>query len=76
MIGGHNVIRLSTLVELKLASGLSAEHRELRDLADVQQLIETLDLPSDQLDPSVRAEYKRLWQLAKKSQSEERETSK
>src|SRR6267378_377402 len=77
-IGEHYVVRLPTLVELKLASGLSAEHRELRDLADVQQLIETLDLSQDfseQLDPSVRAEYRRLWQLAKKSQSEESESS-
>ncbi len=75
-IGEHRVIRLPTLIELKLASGLSAEHRQLRDLADVQQLIETLDLPenlAEQLDPSVRDEYRRLWRLAKKSQSEQRE---
>ena len=77
-IGEHRVINLPTLIELKLASGLSAEHRQLRDLADVQQLIETLDLPeslSEQLDLSVRDEYRRLWRLAKKSQSEQRETS-
>src|SRR6266852_6320181 len=64
MIGEHSVVKLPTLIELKLASGLSAAHRQLRDLADVQQLIETLDLPEDlsqQLDPSVRAEYLRLW---------------
>ena len=76
-IGEHRVIKLPTLIELKLASGLSAEHRQLRDLADVQQLIETLDLPEnlfEQLDPSVRDEYQRLWLLAKKSQSEQRET--
>lgn len=77
-IGEHRVIKLPTLIELKLASGLSAEHRQLRDLADVQQLIETLDLAenlSEQLDASVREEYQRLWRLAKKSQSEQRETS-
>lgn len=77
-IGEHRVINLPTLIELKLASGLSAEHRQLRDLADVQQLIETLDLAenlSEQLDPSVREEYQRLWRLAKKSQSEQHETS-
>ncbi len=76
-IGEHRVIKLPTLIELKLASGLSAEHRQLRDLADVQQLIETLDLAenlSEQLDASVRDEYHRLWRLAKKSQSEQRET--
>lgn len=76
MIGEHRVVSLPTLIELKLASGLSAEHRELRDLADVQQLIEALDLPQDlseQLDASVRNEYRRLWGLAKKSQSDDRE---
>ena len=61
------VASLETLIELKLASGLSAEHRRLRDLADVQQLIETLRLPvevAERLDPSVRNEYVRLWKLA------------
>lgn len=75
-IGEHRVIKLSTLIELKLASGLSAEHRQLRDLADVQQLIETLDLPenlAEEIDASVRHEYGRLWLLAKRSQSEQRE---
>jgi hypothetical protein len=64
------VARLETLIELKLASGLSAEHRRLRDLADVQQLIEILHLPVDlaeRLEPSVRNEYIRLWELAQKA---------
>jgi hypothetical protein len=67
------VIRLETLIELKLASGLSAEHRRLRDLADVQLLIETLDLPADlaeNLDPSVRDEFARLWQLAQRARED------
>lgn len=75
-VGEYRVTRLETLIELKLASGLSAEHRTLRDLADVQQLIETLDLPvelSARLDPSVRDEYLRLWQLARKALEQERE---
>lgn len=62
--GDYDVITLEKLIELKLASGLSAPHR-LRDLADVQELIATLGLPrelSDQLDASVRNEYLRLWQ--------------
>jgi hypothetical protein len=62
-IDGIKVVRLETLVELKLASGLSAPHR-IRDLADVQQLIEVLNLPRDlasRLKPSVRDEYARLW---------------
>ena len=48
---------------MKLASGLSAAHR-LKDLADVQEMIKSLDLPLElavRLDPSVRAEYERLW---------------
>ncbi len=64
-IDGIKVIRLASLIELKLASGLSAPHR-IKDIADVQQLIERLDLPLDlgqQLNPSVRDEYARLWQV-------------
>ena len=64
---GFRVVRLESLIELKLASGMSAKHRELRDLADVQELIETLGLPQDfsrSLDESVRNEYRRLWDLA------------
>jgi hypothetical protein len=74
--GACRVVRLETLLELKLASGLSAEHRQLRDLADVQQLIETLDLPAElgqRLDESVRDEYSRLWRLAQKTREEARE---
>ncbi len=74
-LGGFDVIRLERLIELKLASGLSAEHRMLRDFSDVQSLIETLDLPADlstQLDPSVRQEYRRLWDLAQRARGEQR----
>jgi len=66
-IDGLNVVRLETLIELKLASGLTAPHR-IRDLADVQQLIETLNLPedlADNLKPSVRPEYLRLWKITR-----------
>jgi hypothetical protein len=64
---GIRVIRLEKLIELKLASGLSAAHR-LRDLADVQDLIAVLDLPldlADRLDASVQDEYRRLWEAAR-----------
>ncbi len=70
---GIRVIKLERIIELKLASGLSAEHRTLRDLADVQMLIEALHLPAelaDRLDPSVRGEYNRLWDLVEKSREE------
>ena len=65
-IEGYNVIALPALIELKLASGLTAAHR-LRDLADVQDLIRVLKLPRElgsQLDASVRDEYLRLWDVA------------
>jgi hypothetical protein len=76
-LDGCMVVRIDTLIELKLASGLSAEHRMLRDLADVQQLIETLDLPAElaqELDESVRGEYIRLWNLARKSREQDSES--
>lgn len=60
---GIKVIQLTKLIELKLASGLSAGDR-LKDLADVQELIRVLNLPAelaDQIDESVRFEYIRLW---------------
>ncbi len=63
------VIGLEKLIELKLASGLSAPHR-LKDLADVQELILHLRLPfglSKELDPSVRSEYERLWNAAQQA---------
>ncbi len=61
--GAIRVLPLATLIELKLASGLTAPHR-LRDLADVQELIRVLGLPlalAQELDPSVRQEFIRLW---------------
>lgn len=63
---GYHLIRLEKLIELKLASGLTAPHR-MKDLVDVQELIAALDLPldfSEKLDASVRIEYARLWELA------------
>jgi hypothetical protein len=62
-VDGIRVISLPHLIQLKLASGLSAPHR-LKDLGDVQSLIGALHLPRDlalRLDPSVRDEYIRLW---------------
>jgi len=65
-IEGIRIVKLEKLIELKLASGMSASHR-LRDLADVQDLIARLRLPltlADQLDPSVQAAYRDLWEKA------------
>ena len=61
--GGMRVIPMEKLIELKLASGMSAPHR-LRDLADVQDLIMTLKLPiefAETLEASVREKFRELW---------------
>jgi hypothetical protein len=66
------LLALSTLVELKLASGISAPHR-LKDLADVLELVRALSLPRDlaaSLDGSVRAKYEELWEAAQASERE------
>jgi hypothetical protein len=71
--GGLRVIPIATLIELKLASGISAPHR-LRDLADVQDLILTLKLPielSDTLDASVRETFRELWRSAQDHTADE-----
>jgi hypothetical protein len=66
---GYRVIALEKLIELKLASGMTAPHR-LRDLADVQDLISLLELPlelAEHLDESVRNEYRRLWETVQQA---------
>ena len=63
---------LPTLIELKLASGMTAPHR-LKDLADVLELVRAAELPKtlrDQLDPSVRAKYDELWTAAQSTDEE------
>jgi hypothetical protein len=63
VIEGIRVLPLPRVVELKLASGMTAPDR-LRDLADVQELIKARHLDEafgDQLDPSVRERYRELW---------------
>lgn len=63
---GLKVLPIERLIELKLASGLSAEHRG-KDLVDVQELVRYANLPldlGDRLDASVRDEYTKRWHLA------------
>lgn len=63
---GYDVLRVRDLVELRLAAGLWTPNN-LRDLADVQDLILALELPRDlgkQLDTSVQYEYYRIWDVA------------
>jgi hypothetical protein len=63
---GIKYLRLESLVELKLASGMTNPGR-LRDLADVLELIKRLALQVDfaaQLAPYVRDKYTELWHHA------------
>ncbi len=63
---GLPYLRLDTLLELKLASGMTAAHR-LQDLADVIQLIKVNGLApehAERLDPYVRLKYADLWEAA------------
>ncbi len=60
------LLPLPTFLELKLASGMAAAHR-VKDLADVQDLIRSANLPvsmAEQLHPWVRAKFLEIWQLA------------
>lgn len=62
-IKGVNVVTLEKLVELKLASGMTASDR-LKDLADVQELIKIRHLSRElaaELNPYVREKYLELW---------------
>jgi hypothetical protein len=61
-----SLVPLETLIELKLASGMTAPHR-LKDLADVIELIHVNALPvefRERLDPYVRDRFAELWQAA------------
>lgn len=70
-IDGINFVSLEKLIELKLASGISAAHR-LKDLADVQELIKIRKLDAEfaaKLDPYVREKYLELEEAVRKSES-------
>lgn len=63
---GTPYLRLATLVELELASGMTAPHRP-QDLADVIQLVRANRLPrawGERLHPYVQAKWDELWALA------------
>jgi hypothetical protein len=64
-VEGLRLLNLASLIELKLASGMSNPLR-LKDIADVQELIQLLKLPADfadQLNPFVRDKFRELWTL-------------
>jgi hypothetical protein len=61
---------LKTIIELKLASGMTAPYRQLQDFADVQNLIRTNKLDrtfADKLNPYVRDKFLELWSLAQQA---------
>jgi hypothetical protein len=68
-IDGIRYLNLVTLVELKLASGMTNAGR-LKDLGDVQELIRTLSLKrefGEQLNEYVRPKYFELWDAVETS---------
>ena len=67
-IDGIRFVTIEKLIELKLASGISASDR-LKDLADVQELIKIRALPrefAERLNPYVRAKYLELVESVEK----------
>lgn len=72
-IEGINFVSLEKLIELKLASGISAAHR-LKDLADVQELIKIKKLDANfaaKLNPYVRKKYLELEEAVRASELNE-----
>lgn len=64
-IGGIKFLGLPTLIEMKLASGMTNPRRG-QDIIDVQRLIESMDLPldlADELNPFVADKYRELWAI-------------
>ena len=74
-IGGVKVVILEKLVELKLASGMTAPDR-LKDLADVQELIKIRQLSRDfaeKLNPYVREKFIELLDAVKRGRNDSEE---
>lgn len=70
-INGVQFVTLEKLIELKLASGMTATDR-LKDLADVQELIKIRPLQkdfADRLDPYVRDKFLELCEAVEKGQT-------
>jgi hypothetical protein len=70
-IDGIQIVTFEKLIELKLASGMTASDR-LKDLADVQELIKIRDLHAgfaERLDPYVRDKFLELCEAVEKSKT-------
>lgn len=71
-LDGIRFLKLHTIIELKLASGITNPGR-LKDLGDVQELIRALDLPenlADSLNPYVRDKYREMWRAVRENPQE------
>lgn len=71
-IDGVRVVTIEKLIELKLASGMTAPDR-LKDLADVQELIKARHLTSDfaeRLNAYVREQYLKLWRAVEEAKED------
>ncbi len=69
-IDGIKTLSLEKLIELKLASGMTAPHR-LKDLADVQEIIKIKNLNAkfaEKLNPFVREKYLELQKAVEDSE--------
>ncbi|CAN5749777.1 hypothetical protein BH20ACI4_BH20ACI4_17300 [soil metagenome] len=69
-IDGVKTLTLEKLIELKLASGMTAPHR-LKDLADVQELVKIKKLSADfaeKLNPYVREKFLELQKAVEDSE--------
>lgn len=74
VIEGVKTLTLEKLIELKLASGMTAPHR-LKDLADVQEVIRIKDLDAtfaEKLDPYVREKFLDLQRAITMAKEQER----
>jgi Uncharacterised nucleotidyltransferase len=63
-LDGINYLRLETLIELKLASGMTGGMHRQKDFTDVIELVKALKLPAelaDKLNPYVRDRYNEIW---------------
>ena len=70
---GISYVVLPKLIEMKLASGMTNPGR-LKDLADVQELVRLLKLPTTytrNLHPYVQEKFKELWQGVQQDTSSE-----
>jgi hypothetical protein len=69
---GVRYLNLNSLIELKLASGISNPAR-LRDISDVMELIKALNLPldyADRLNSYVQDKFHEVWNLAARDKAE------